>query len=66
MGERDTVRPDLKALGADVKRDVLVDHMIGKTLPLTAAVEVDTSRSGNLAVLEVRRRQARPEVTDGR
>ncbi len=56
VGERGTVTLDLKALGADVKRDVLVDHMTGKTLPLTAAVEVDTSRSGNLAVLEVRRR----------
>jgi hypothetical protein len=54
VGERGKPELDLRALGADRQRDVLIDHLTGQTLKLTATVEVDTSKTGNMGLLEVR------------
>ncbi len=54
-GESGTLRMDLDRLGADRARDVLVDHLGKTTTSLAAAVELDTSRTGSMALLEIMR-----------
>lgn len=53
VGEKLKLTLDLKALGADAKTCLLVDHLARKAVPLTATVTVDTSKTGSLAVLEI-------------
>ncbi len=52
VGESGTIRLDLRRLGVDPARYVLIDH-IGQTVaPLTATVAVDTTKH-NMALLEI-------------
>jgi hypothetical protein len=53
VGEKLRLTLDLKALGVDAKRCLLVDHLTGKTWPLTPTATVNTSVDGNLAILEI-------------
>lgn len=53
VGERGKVRLDFKALGVDPKRDVLYDLLTGEKLKLEPVIEVDTSKTGNMGLLEI-------------
>jgi hypothetical protein len=52
VGEKLRLTLDPKAFGAG-QETFLYDHLAGRKLPLTASVTVDTSATGNVAVLEV-------------
>lgn len=56
VGERGRLKLDLKALGADPKRDVLYDLLTRETLKLEPVIEIDTSKTGNMGLLEIRGR----------
>jgi hypothetical protein len=53
VGERGKLKLDLKALGADPKRDALHDLLTGEKLKLEPVIEVDTSKTGNMGLLEI-------------
>lgn len=53
VGEKGNLRLDLRKLGAQPGRDVIFDHLTGRTMALTNVLPVDTNHGGNMALLEI-------------
>jgi hypothetical protein len=59
-GQRGTIHLDLKSLGIPSTGYVINDSINGGSRPLAADIEVDTTKSGNMALLEITPAKANP------
>jgi hypothetical protein len=56
-GQQGTILLDLKQLGLDSTRDMIVNRLSGQTSELRASIVVDTRETGSMALLEVTSRE---------
>lgn len=53
VGEKGYLHLNLRKLGVRSGRDVIFDHLTGKTIAMTNMMSVDTNLTGNMALLEI-------------